>query len=614
MQQLQEIKNGSLTIWDSRSPCHLENGSIILWRQFVPAASSGAVVSISEIVETHGAELRAEMLRLIGDVSSNISKSTRTNFRLRGDFEYFWMTHFHSRPYTQSGQLNNLAKLFALIRMVDDNSVNRIDLHSGDKLLIQMVAQISEVRKIEFRVYRLDQSPHSRSWRSMTKSIVPRPMLAGLALCNQLKVSLATKPRGTMFANADSISIFDYWYRFAPGVERGRFASQYWSTLVDRIDQMKVNWWHNIVDQNSLRQLKHAKRLRDQFNNHTHHRHEIVDSLINTRILSRTIRDYIRLVVFSLRSEKFHRAFDDKESGIDLWPLFEREWLNSFRGYEAVMNCLRFNRIEFLLGKCPRQKLGIYLMENQPWEMALIHLWRKYNHESLIGVAHSTVRFWDLRLMSDPRQFASTSTMPRPDAVAVNGNLAQKSLVDSGYPESEIRQVEALMYLHLTGSTRGERSANKTTILVATDYLESATSAQLELLSAVTRANPGKYKILLKPHWSQNLDHFNLDAEIVSGKDDLTSFFERADVLFCSAITSAVLDGVCMGVPVIQCLDPLSFNLSPLRNHDAVTTVKTAKELELALMNISNTRTQVKAEDLFNMNPNLNLWSALLDS
>ena len=611
MGQFQKINGDILEIWDSKSPCKLQKNPILMWRQFVSPNSDKKTSSISEIVETHGVELRAEILRYICNVSTRVREGSNTNFRLRDDFEYFWMTHFHSRPYTQAGQLNNLAKVFALIRMVDENSVKQIDLHSNDEQLIRTVEQISDVRKIEIRVFNLSEASPSRPWRSRVKSRIPRPVLAMLALSSQLKVSLALKHRDAKSEGTGLISIFDYWYRFAPTAEQGRFASQYWSTLVDRIDRTKVNWWHNLVDQTSLRQLKHAKKLRDRFNDHANHRHELIDSLIDSKILFKTVRDYGRLFLFSLGSTKFRRVFDDEKTGINFWPLFEREWLNSFRGYEAVVNCLRFNRLESLLGEVPRQNLGVYLMENQPWEMALIHQWRKHGHKTLIGVAHSTVRFWDLRLMSDPRQFATT--MPRPDAVAVNGELARRSLTDSGYPENEIRQVEALMYLHLAKSTHKKSNSNQPTILVATDYLESATIAQLELLGAVTRANPGRYKILLKPHWSQNLDQFELDAEIVQGKDDLTSFFERADVLYCSAITSAVLDGACAGIPVIQCLDPMSFNLSPLRGHEAVTTVKTVEELELALANISNVKTQVDTQNLFNMDQNLVLWSKLLD-
>ena len=53
--------------------------------------------------------------------------------------------------------------------------------------------------------------------------------------------------------------------------------------------------------------------------------------------------------------------------------------------------------IDNILSNIPKQKVGIYLLENQAWEKSLISSWNKFNHGGLIGVAHSTIRFWDLR-------------------------------------------------------------------------------------------------------------------------------------------------------------------------------------------------------------------------
>ena len=311
-------------------------------------------------------------------------------------------------------------------------------------------------------------------------------------------------------------------------------------------------------------------------------------------------------------SNKYNDAFTDPITKVNFWPLLKREWLNSLRGYEGLINCLRFNRLEAQISAMPRQKMGVYLAENQPWEMALIYLWRKHNHGKLIGVAHSTIRFWDLRLMSDTKQFSAQSKMSRPDCIAVNGGLAKRSLLNTGYPESELVEVEALMYLHLA-TTKMQPKRNETmTILVATDYLESATKSQMRLLEELVAMHPEKFRILLKPHWSQSLDSLHFDAEIVSGKKDLSQFFDQADVLYCSAITSAVIDGVCAGLPVIQCLDPMSFNLSPLRENDALQTVRTSAELAAAIEQTDQFKSKVSPSDFFNLDRNLPGWKNLL--
>jgi surface carbohydrate biosynthesis protein (TIGR04326 family) len=202
--------------------------------------------------------------------------------------------------------------------------------------------------------------------------------------------------------------------------------------------------------------------------------------------------------------------------------------------------------------------------------------------------------------------------MPRPDCITVNGNLAKHGILESGYPASEIVEVEALMYLHLSAKKAKQKSNSPKTILVATDYLDSATRAQLRLLEEVVELNPSKYRIFLKPHWSQSLKDFKFESEVVSGKKDLSHFFDQADVLYCSAITSAVIDGVCSGLPVIQCLDPMSFNLSPLRENAIVQTVITSAELVKALEEIEKFATKVDPNELFNLDSNLPKWKSVL--
>ena len=613
MHKFVNSSSGVLTIWDSDSDCTIQSESILLWRQFTDQNNEQATASICQIIEDNCAELRAKILRLIFDVGNSVRTNPKTQHNIRVGFDYFWMTQFHSRPYTQSAQLNNLAKLFALFEILQVNKITKLTVYSNDKSLSKVFASIAKMLHIEFQTARAKNSSQNISAAVRIKKITPRSLLAIAALLRQCKTSIALKQKLTRVVEPNSISFFDYWYRFADSVSTDRkFASQYWSRLVEELDHTEVNWWHNLVDQNKLVELNTAKSLLTDFNQHPRHIHKIVDARVSFKIVLRSIVDHGHLFIKSMPGKKFAPSFVDQNTGIDFWPLFKREWLNSYRGYEALVNCLRFNRLESLISTMPHQKLGVYLIENQPWEMAMIHLWRKFKHGKVIGVAHSTIRFWDLRLMSDMRQFKSNSAMPRPDCIAVNGALAKSSLFESGYPASEIVEVEALMYLHLSAKKAKQKSNSPKTILVATDYLDSATQAQLRLLEQVVALNPSKYRILLKPHWSQSLKNFKFESEVVSGKKDLSDFFDQADVLYCSAITSAVIDGVCSGLPVIQCLDPMSFNLSPLRENLAVQTVRTSAELIKALDEIEQLAPEVDPNELFNLDSNLPKWKSVL--
>ena len=115
----------TLTIWDSDSICILKPEQLVLWRQFVDSSHDKTTVSICELIEQNSTNLRARLLRFIYDVGSSITANSKTNHEFRSGFDYFWMTQFHSRPYTPSAQLNNLAKVFSseMCQFVTDEAI-----------------------------------------------------------------------------------------------------------------------------------------------------------------------------------------------------------------------------------------------------------------------------------------------------------------------------------------------------------------------------------------------------------------------------------------------------------------------------------------------------------
>ena len=80
----------------------------------------------------------------------------------------------------------------------------------------------------------------------------------------------------------------------------------------------------------------------------------------------------------------------------------------------------------------PKQKKGLYLLENQNWERALVHAWRRHGHGQLIGVVTTPIRYWDLRYFdnlsnSDELSNSTKSKLKlRPDFIALNGPSSLK--------------------------------------------------------------------------------------------------------------------------------------------------------------------------------------------
>ncbi len=616
-----EVKSPTLKIWDTDQDYTNSDDSLLLWQQFTGSQFPAHAVSISDVIELNAHEIRTKILDFIYSVGENVAGSSKTKLKFESGFDYFWMTQFQSRPYTQSARLNTLAKLFALIEILKVHKFEQIRVCTADPNLSTIIASIAESTSARFRTISFNGETSPTSAKSHLKKVIPKPLLAFICLLQQSRVAAKLKTDENSSTCSGSISFFDYWYRFGATVnETRRFESQYWTNLVDELKNTDVNWLHNLVDQHKKSELIHIKSLQTDFNlANTNNRHSIIDSINESVIVVKSVKSYLRLLIRSLWLDKYKSSFTLSDAPINFWPIFKNEWLNSLRGYEAMTNCIRFHRLELILQRLPKQRLGFYLIENQPWEMALIYLWRKHGHGQIIGVAHSTVRFWDLRLMSDPRRFLEVgiNMMPRPDLVAINGPLAHAAMVDARYPENELVDVEALMYQHLaiapTNGRKKSGDSSKVTILVATDFLESATQTQMKLLNELLQTTESKnLHILLKPHWSQTFKDLDPRMDVVSGKEDLATYFDQCDVLYCSAITSAVIDGACAGLPVIQCLDPQSFNLSPLRGHAEIQVVRTTKELMHAINNIGGTPPMIKPSALFNLDSQLPKWKALI--
>jgi len=255
-------------------------------------------------------------------------------------------------------------------------------------------------------------------------------------------------------------------------------------------------------------------------------------------------------------------------------------------------------------------------MENQPWEMALVSAWRRAGHGRLVGVAHSTVRWWDLRFLADAGEYApGPLAMPRPDLVAVNGALARAALERASYPGHELVDVEALMYLggRRAGAGRAGHRRGPLRLLVTTDFMPEATARQLDLLADALARLRAPIEVTVKPHWRQHLPTLPAGVRVADGTRDLADLLEGADVLYASTITSASLDAVIAGLRVVQCLDPGSFDLSPLRGDPRVCTVRTGAELADALAAPVGPGGGRPSGDLLHLDGAIRRWRALLE-
>jgi surface carbohydrate biosynthesis protein (TIGR04326 family) len=403
----------------------------------------------------------------------------------------------------------------------------------------------------------------------------------------------------------------------------GRFASNYWTDLVGILDRTgsKVNWLHHYVQHEAVASTRQAQDLIARFNENGMGQqfHSCLDGALSISVLLAVLRDYVRIACWSLRLSTIRHHCRPAGSTLDLWSMFKQDWLNSMRGSTAIWNSLCLNLFERSIRRLPRQKIGVYLQENQGWERAFIHSWRAAGHGQLIGIPHTAVRYWDLRYFYDTRSYVRTdkNDLPMPDQVALNGPVSLKAYRDGGYPENQMMEVEALRYLYLADLTplRTDTAVSQTAplrVLVLGDYDPTVTHRQMQWLSDAAPLLPPDTRFTVKPHPAchmQSSDYPSLHLHMTSAP--LLELLDDCDVAYTGNITAAALDSHVAGVPVVSVLDGDAFNMSPLRGIEGVVYITDPTELAEALQSSRN-HDRVATEPYFCLDKGLPRWRRLL--
>jgi surface carbohydrate biosynthesis protein (TIGR04326 family) len=616
----------SLLIWDAEGAPPVGSWTTALWRSFGVSATPDAI-SIPKLVEEQADTLKARYLAWIHELGETRIKGKRLvdHLDLRPGFSYWWMSLLVEKSYGKSPRLYDAVRLFALEDLTQELHTRRIMLISQDQALATAFQFWCRSAGMDFEWKRSEQSCSQVSLRKRIIDLLPDMVQSAARLVRYLwqRWPLRHTRKGSDASVSAEITFVDYLIHLDRGaLATGRFASNYWIGLTGAFAQAKtaVNWLHLYVQHEAVPTTESARDLLAQFNHNCVEleSHTSLDGELSFLLAFAALRDYARLAWQSWRLGGIKHHFRPAGSHLDLWPIFKQDWLDSVRGSTAVWNCLTLNLCEKALRRLPRQKLGVYLQENQGWEMAFIYAWKVAGHGNLIGVPHTTVRYWDLRYFHDPRSYVrcAKNDLPMPDQVALNGPMAMSAYRDGGYPEDEIVEVEALRYAYLT--TKGLAKIHNTDspaplrVLVCGDILPAMSQQMMGWLVSAARDLPANTRYTVKPHPACAIRaNIYPSLTLYMTNAPLVELLSDCDVVFTSNSTSASVDIYCAALPVIQVLDANTFNMSPLRGLTGVVYATDPTELAAALGNTQKSA-RVLAEPYFCLDKKLPRWCKLL--
>ena len=617
-------KGGTIHVLDGEDLSQVGNvGITLLWSGFAEIESS-EIISMPHFVEENALSLRSRYLAWIFELGEIRIKGKRVvdYLEIRSGFSYWWMTLLSEKSIFKSPQIFDAIKLFALEDIQKEIESAKIILTSANKKLARILEKWCYEKNVKFEWHHLVEEKITTSTLLRVYRSLPQTLLATLGLLRHVLQRFPFIQKYKVNIKNADITLVDYFINL--GIEApksGIYLSNYWTELVTffRNKEVSTNWLHIYVPHGKFNTPSAATELMDRFNRSSGNKenHVILNGVIGFPMAFRIFKDYLKVVRAAFRLKKIKAYFRPLNSSLDLWDLYEEEWIKATCGNIAMISLINLNLFEKLFAEINKQKLGIFLLENQNWEIAMTYAWKKYGHGRLIGVQHSTVRFWDLRYFHDARNYEQkrNNPLPMPDHVALNGPVAMNEYIKGLYPQKQILEAEALRYIYLANKYKepvNQRPTIGLKILVCSDIDSGASHEMMRWLEKIYINLPANTTVNVKSHPAQDISPENYpNLPLVIIDEPLSNILWNYDVVYVSYITSAAVDAYYSGLPVIQVLNGAAFNMSALRGLEGVTYVTGPMELATALTSAFKKKS-VLEESYFYLDADLPRWRSIL--
>lgn len=617
---------GGLLVWDSESDPPEGKFTTILWRSYSGSSSISSVISLPSIVDLKRIELRDKYLAWIYQLGELKHQGKRVidHLLLRPNLSYWWMSSLPQKfNIADYSQINDSIKALAFEEIINEIEPKFIVLKSSNVNLINCLESLCCENSLKFDLINKKQSVKYK-FRNRVNILFPYVLKAFLYYLWFLVVTMPVwSIRRIIPEGLGEIVFFDFLVHLdRAGLQKKVFASNYWTDLVEKLIEWDIrsNWVHGFFKHKEINTTSKAEKKIKQFNRVWGNQqfHMLLEATLQVKLIYQALHDYIFLFKHMALC-KVIKACKPANSKLDLWPLHESYFRDSLYGKESMRNCLRISMIEGIFNVLPKQKMGFYIAENQPWELALISAWRRAGHGFLVGVPHTIIRFWDLRYHFSGNVYKDKkkSAFPMPDILAVNGEISRFNILLSGYDDCKVKDVEALRFIHFK-KNRLIKPTPKTSdtlkVLIFGDFTKKTTQKLIDCIETCAENCTKKLLITYKPHPAYQFEPLSTRLLInVVYEGGIKELIDQCDVVFSSTITSASIDAYCADKKVIQMLDGSTFNMSPLIDEIGARFVKNGAELSAALSSIDLSESNSK-QNFFNVDEDLRLWKKLIET
>jgi surface carbohydrate biosynthesis protein (TIGR04326 family) len=584
---------------------------------------SDNVHPLIKIIEDNGDFYKNRYIDWVYNVAnSNFkNKSIINYFEINENFSYWWLMPISEKSIWKSPQIFDIIKLMLIEDIIltapPKNLIFKIDNLEIHKILsnfckarnISYLWEISLKKKILLNIHFIYK--------------VLSPFFLGvLSFINFIIINFSFFfSKKYNWKTSYSIFFCSYFFNLDQHeLENNNYVSKYWDDLQKKINSYNINtnWLHIYIKNKVTPNIKSAFQIQRIFNKKKTETHNFIFSFLSPKVVLDVLSTFIKINLFRIPLNTKKEIFNTLNSEMNFWPLLQKEWYHSFLGPIAVSNIFNHHLLKYAIKSVPRQTLGFYIFEDQSWERSFVFFWKKYGHSELNGVAHSTVRFWDLRYSTDSRLISPNLVqcpLPFPNYILLNGINAIKNYKSANHFVNLIRECEAIRFINISENAINKQVTSKKIInlLILGDYINESSNYILSLLDKATHKLNFNIEYTYKPH-PGNINKINKfsNFEFIITNEPLNKIINSYDLVFASNETSAAIDAYFSNTTLIIALDDNRLNLSPLRNEKNVSFISNFEELAFAINNYININNLCQPKNYFFLNKDLPRWEKIL--
>lgn len=589
-----------MVVWASDSPAPRDI-PVILWNSYALEGLHSESISLPRYIEDNAEMVRDRLLEFLHEarlIQVN-GQSLESVLILPQGLSAWWLTFPSLKKWGQRQSIPVACRFIALEMIVESSALRDIEFISDDLPLVRLWHRV---------VHHKDQL-----YRCSTKRFLAQSVHVLRAIGSAIRYWYHSRPlsanlEAVRHQNSSEIAIFDYLSNDSFSGSTISYRSPYWGALPDIAPNRQ--WFHVFPRNIEIDSVRKTSQLVAELNRGTQDRHTFFLGHVDAKDLLTIARNFLRQLRVHFRYRLQLRNLRCTNSSLELWNVFENEWDDSLIGSTAIRHLILLHTTDQLVLKMPKFAKVYYLMENQPWDICLAYCVRKHGKGTLVGVAHATIRFWDLRYFSDQRDNSildPSVTKPHPDRILVNSRLAERLLHENGFPEHAVGVVEALRYTHLEDLRSTERPLRPMAVLLG-DFFDHANTSLLTMFRTAYSQLESKPDLLIRSHPICPLPEELLgEFKIYLSDQPLPELLRVATLVVTTAASSSAAESAALGIPTVVVLDGRTLNYGPFRGTNEVHTVENAHQLA-AFLASSGRFQSAEPKSIFVLDSNYPRW------